>query len=697
MHESDSSSMVVEIDSPKDPLSFVIFEDPPFVQEKRRARGALHQGRPRELFHGGIASRQKLRKKNRQRAPSQISANIVKSTGQMLGKTVTGTVEKARDAFGIVRESTGHLSKMVKKWKHRKEDLENIDLADLAGKRHEGYSKDVLREYGRARDVLREFPGTGDELHKYLYDLHGADLEVQSSTDDNGVSSVGYVVPMDNGWARRRQSWTNLSSVLLDKEKSVAVRLSEEEEQENLGLPVIEEDVEVSQCGISPMTPRKRDCSRMSVRDVLWEDELDQGQQKPKWVELGNAALKKVEEYLQGLEISPSTNAPLVPLPSQATAYLHGTQKPSSSTPTPSTHLPLPQAAPLPSHPSDTTFKPTDPLPSTNWETFSTASPSAPPPGEPKSHILPFPETTQDLFNINSTTYYTINEEDQEPVKLPPHQSTMDAEITRSSSILEHYMTADTGTITFPDNRRPMAGKKTIGGGVRSDCVSGDDAQRVTSAGDSIQRLVSGESQKVPSSSSYSDILGGQEHFRNDPPQRHTSEFSTLGSAASPSLDDPPFQRQVSSIYSRSQNSRQVSHINPPFAPPCGRSDSPPEVLLSQDADECITLPTEVHGPEKPLDEDLVDTSIPAVNAFKWAPVVSHSVSPSSKITVAAQELAPEPSQELFGAGKSVRDRVRELDLAIDSTAGMMKFDHDGTGIKRKRSLFGIGRWRDRF
>src|SRR5579859_7130750 len=689
VHETDSSSMIVEIDIPGEtPQDFTVFEDPiPRYRAQKMRKGVL--------IEGEIASRQKLRRKIRRKAPREISANIMRSTGSVIGKTVSETVEKAKDAFEIVRESTGHLGKIVKKWKQKMENSENIDRTywmDRSNRR--GYMKDTLRGYNREReDVLREYPRTGDELHKYLYDLHGGGIEVQSSTtDENRPPSVGYVVPVDDGWSRRKQTWTNLSSVLMDGESVPGQHAYDEESvvgqcgSEERGLPVIEEVVEISQCGL---TPRKRDFPRTSVRDVLWEG-TDENEGQKGTVKVGKGTLKKVEEYLHGMTISPPTDAPVVPLtPSDDPVAISAshTPGPAKSQPLPSTHQPIPPTA-LPAHTPAATFTPTAPFPNEqNWDTFSASS--LPASLEHKSR-LPFSETTQDLFNVNSTTYYTVpTSNDLEPVKttpLPP----MEAEITRSESLLNHYMTADTGTITFPnqsgDPYLPAKKKEIIAEKGPEKLIEKDCKQLVS---DNPFRVVSGESHKI-SSSSYSDILGGQD-FPRQP--RHLSSSTSSLSAD----QDPSFQRQVSSIYSRPQNSRQVSQTLPPLH---GRSASDTTGLLGADTnrllsrvdnDECILIP------EKSV-ECAGEKSVPAIEAFKWlpprgAPAKGTAVIGTPGTVVGETSAANGTVGEV--TGKSVRDRVKELDLAIDS-AGAMKFDGStsGVGLRRKRSFFGIGRWR---
>jgi hypothetical protein len=697
--ESDSSSMVVEIDSPGNIApEFTVFEDP--VQSPRYR---MQRVRERKMVEGGIASRQKLRRKIRRKAPGEISANIMRSTGSVLGKTVSGTVEKAKDAFGIVRESTGHLGKLgkiVRKWKQKMENPETTETGYTMDRRTtRRYMRDTLRGYNReGDDVLTEYPRTaGDELHKYLYDLHGAGIESQSSTtDENRPPSVGYVVPVDDGWNRRRQTWTNLTGVLMDKEsilngeESLAGQCGSEER----GLPVIEEVVEISQCGI---TPRKRDFSRTSVRDIAWEDVEENKGQKGKG-RVGKGTLKKVEEYLHGMTISPPTETPIDPIAASDPPTTLSPSSPTKPHPLPSQHKPTPPAsfpASLPSHPTSTTFIPTTPFPNEqNWESFSTTS-LAPSPSH-KAH-LPISETTQDLFNINSTTYYTVPmSNDLEPVKttpLPP----MEAEITRSESILNHYITANTGTITFPNQPTgpPCVQKKENIGTKKEKKIMEEDVQQ--SLSDKTFRLVSGESHKI-SSSSYSDILGGQDFPRQ--PRHLSSSTSSL------SVDQDPFQRQVSSIYSRPQNSRQVSQTMPPFH---GRSTSDTTGLLGADTsrllsrvddDECVLIPEKrvEFGGEK---------SVPAIEAFKWLPPRAKGsplkgspkgspVKGSTGTGLAGETSAGEGTIGQ-GTGKSVRDRVKELDLAIDS-AGAMKFDNPTfTGLRRKRSFFGIGRWRERF
>lgn len=648
--ESDSSSIVVEIDSPKNTSDFTLFEDPPSHSVGHR----IHRTRERVMFEGGIAARQKLRKKNRQKAPREVSANIIRGTGHVLGKTVTGTLEGVRDAFEVVRESTGQLSKLakiVRKWKLKKENSENIPLEDAPGQRYRrARAGDGLREYEASRDVLQEY-SRGDELHKYLYDLHGAGLETQSSTDR--LSSSGYVVPIDNQWGRRRQTWTNLDSVLMDKEDSVEGQGGTAEETQE-GLPVIEEVLEISQCGISPRTPGRR----VSVRDILWEEGSVKGYDGGKRIaKSGNVALKKVEEYLHGLEISPPSDTPIDPNITN--------QHPKPNTTPIQNTLSHPQHSPSKPSQSSNTFKPTDPLPSDHWETFSTTS--APMPDT--ATRLPLSQPTQDLFNPNSTTYYTSNN-DEEPVKSEAPPAMMEAEITRSSDILEHYLHPDTGTITFPDHPVP---RKQSGG---DEDLKGRGVDRVVEGG----HIVSGDSVRIVSghvaSSSYSDILGGQEiHYK----RQLSASSSSVGA-----IGDTTFQRQVSSIYSRPQNSRQISTSNP-FGGVRSTSDSTQGLSVSEDADGCILIP--------PTPTKQADKSIPAIDAFKWVPPLSPlKPSKGSPATIPTAVL-----QNTLGDGregiKSVRDRVRELDLAIDSA------DNFGSGaaLKRKRSLFGIGRWRERF
>src|SRR5205085_10978567 len=110
---------------------------------------------------------------------------------------------------------------------------------------------------------------------------------------------------------------------------------------EERGLPVIEEVVEISQCGL---TPRKRDFSRTSVRDVLWEG-TDEKEGQKGIVKVGKGTLKKVEEYLHGMTISPPTDAPVDPLtPSDDPVAISASHHPSpaKSQPLLSTHQPTP-------------------------------------------------------------------------------------------------------------------------------------------------------------------------------------------------------------------------------------------------------------------------------------------------------------------------------------------------------------------
>ena len=109
------------------------------------------------------------------------------------------------------------------------------------------------------------------------------------------------------------------------------------------------------------------------------------------------------------------------------------------------------------------------------------------------------------------------------------------------------------------------------------------------------------------------------------------------------------------------------------------------------DNDECILIP------EKSV-ECTGEKSVPAIEAFKWlpprGPPAKGAAVMASPGTVAG-ETSTTDGNVAEGTGKSVRDRVKELDLAIDS-AGAMKFDGptSGAGLRRKKSFFGIGRWR---
>jgi hypothetical protein len=528
-------SMVVEIDESRRPFELYKDERPATAVKARITR------RHTFLSSGNIAAKQRLRKKRRSKPPKEVSVNILRSTGSFVGKTVVGTVKtvsgtvnKAKGAFAVVKGSTG---RMVKKFKSKGD-------------------KDKDKE---------------DVLHKYIYDMHLPESEDVRS--DYTVSGVGPVAsergkgPM----AGRRQTWTNLGSVLDFSEADIIMDHGGADGKD-AKLGTIEELHEPSQYGFRE-------------QGNLWNSDYRRKEERYEKVSSEDPkvapTLQMMANFLHSMKISPTeSNVALEDVhstadschreapshaveqssPQQFTDYSHVDsntfQSPKSqpektshesgdhsiivSTPETVIHHPSPSRAIAPSR--------------EQWETF----PSSPTITPPQSKSLrPLSDSAQELFdatNTSTTFYSTISD----PIK--PSTSThpiLEPEITRSSS---YFLQPD-------------------------------------------------ESESCEESSS-TDILPVQE-------------------------------RQVSSIYSN-KPSQSFEHR-----------------ILSSHSDNDISEPL-----------DVKEISIPALESWKWAPP------------------APQTKKEVEGT-RSVRDRVRELDLAIDNA---FSFDGRGPAVTRKKSFF--GKWR---
>jgi hypothetical protein len=144
------------------------------------------------LRSGTIAGKQRLRKKSRQKPPTEISINVLRNTTSVLNRTM----HKARDALGSTKK---HVGGVFKRWKVGKENIY--------------------------------------DFHKYVYDLHSRDR------DEESVDSI----PMAQ---TRRGTWTNLNTIIgLEKMAENNLRVKEDE-----GLETIQEITEMSdyQRGIEP-------------------------------------------------------------------------------------------------------------------------------------------------------------------------------------------------------------------------------------------------------------------------------------------------------------------------------------------------------------------------------------------------------------------------------------------------------------
>jgi hypothetical protein len=533
-------SMVVEIDESREP--FDLFEDKPAVAKARSTR------RHTLLASGNIAAKQRLRKKRRSKPPKEISANILRTTGSIVGKTVTGTVKtvsgtvhKAKDAFDIVKGSTGRL---VKKFRLKGEEKEK-----------------------------------GDELHKYIYDMHLPDSE-DTRSDDTFTG----VEPVVTGRGRsrrlgRRQTWTNLGSMLDLNEGEVTVG-DGGVDVKDIKLGTIEE--------VAEMSHYSRNRSE-KLCDTDWKGNHHRStNNSSEQSQVIATSLQRMANYLHEMRISPKCDIPLedghptAENPLQVQAMDEIGRSSLQKEPPNSPQVDASHQSPIPSDPLLTPqtviHNPSHSrviAPSRDyWETFPSSPAPTPPPSKP---LRPLSNSAQELFDAtnNSTTYYSTV---SDPIK-PSTSShlTLQPEITRSSSCFDGH---------------PVRYDHEIGGGEESWCT---------------------------------DILPEQE---------------------------PLQRRHVSSLYSR------ATSLNPVQS-----SASSERKILSDLADRQTTS----------HDRDMKELSIPALESWKWAPP------PVEKGKI----------DENGEGTRSVRDRVRELDMAIDTAFSM---EGRGPAVTRKRSLF--GRWK---
>ena len=246
---STCGSMNVEID---DTPSFSIFEDPPVTTLNRRStrRATL-------LSSGSIATRQHVRKIAKRKHPKEISVNILRHTGNFVGRGLLGGIQKAKETFSATGE--GIMKRIVKSKSKRNED-------------------------------------GGDGLHKFIYDLHGSGYAESANSegglfanDMDDVRSFGEnIIPNDNGsfdvipngdfngkltrnddfganysedfvsggyvTGMRRQTWTNLTSVLMNEDTRMEDENIVPEKEIAEEETTIEEFREISHCGHKPNT-----------------------------------------------------------------------------------------------------------------------------------------------------------------------------------------------------------------------------------------------------------------------------------------------------------------------------------------------------------------------------------------------------------------------------------------------------------
>lgn len=189
------------------------------------------------LREGNIAARQRMRKLAKRKDPKEVSVNILRNTSAVVKRGTTDTMKRA---IGLVKSSGVRVFGKMS-WLENKE-----------------------RERAMAG---------GDELHKFFYDWHSPEMEETEEEGNEGeksletgmgARSVVYRRSVDTGGriavkseigetGMRRQTWTNLSDVLMGQshheEDAVEEDMQEVDLQENDGLETIQEVTEISPCG----------------------------------------------------------------------------------------------------------------------------------------------------------------------------------------------------------------------------------------------------------------------------------------------------------------------------------------------------------------------------------------------------------------------------------------------------------------
>lgn len=188
------------------------------------------------LREENIATRQRMRKLAKRKDPKEVSVNILRNTSAIVKR---GTTDGMKKAIGMVKSSG------VK----------------------------VLRKIAWNMERKEGGMATGaDEFHKFFYDLQSSEMEeeemgeslevdsrrvieVEGSVVERSVDTSGQIAGrMEIGEkAMRRQTWTNLSDVLMgqshDSEDAVEGDIQGTNLQENNGLETIQEITEISPCG----------------------------------------------------------------------------------------------------------------------------------------------------------------------------------------------------------------------------------------------------------------------------------------------------------------------------------------------------------------------------------------------------------------------------------------------------------------
>ena len=344
-------SMAVEIG---ESIPFEIFQDP--IPKRASCRATL-------LSSGSIARKQRVRRKLREKTPKEISTNFVRNTSVIVGKTV----QKAKGAISMVKVSTEHLGKIVKGF-------------GGSGNKSEG-------ENGR------------DELHENTHDIHKIGIEGAKNLDLENFIAASEIDPKneiegrdgsdmvggyDNG--RRRQTWTNLSSVLMDSDMQDAG--VDGHNVENEELPTIEEICETSPCARRP-SGQRNEVSEIPALEKLNLRETEAATKDDR----ATRDAQKIKRYLESLALA--LKAKTAAEQRESIDYSTPVQEPISPD-----RQPLLDSFNLPSsqtiiHKSsiESLISHGSPFP-TNWDTVSDVESNA------NKSLRQLSPATQDIFNV---------------------------------------------------------------------------------------------------------------------------------------------------------------------------------------------------------------------------------------------------------------------------------------------------------
>ena len=312
---------------------------------------------------GSIARKQRVRRKLREKTPKEISTNFVRNTSVIVGKTV----QKAKGALSMVKVSTEHLGKIVK---------------GFGGGGHKS-----------------EGENGGDELHKNTHDIHEMGIEgaknldlrillrqvrIDPKNEIGGRDGSDMVGGYDNG--RRRQTWTNLSSVLMDSDMQDAG--VDGHNVENEELATIEEICETSPCARRP-SGQRNEVSEIPALEKLNLRETEAATKDDR----ATRDAQKIKRYLESLALA--LKAKTAAEQRESIDYSTPVQEPISPD-----RQPLLDSFDLPSsqtiiHKSsiESLISHGSPFP-TNWDTVSDLESNA------NKSLRQLSPATQDIFNV---------------------------------------------------------------------------------------------------------------------------------------------------------------------------------------------------------------------------------------------------------------------------------------------------------